>query len=77
MTQAERERAMSSRKDEFPNDMPCAVCGYRWMQHMGLLCPRTPGHYNQVLGTATPPTQGDTTFIPDVDYFKRPDFAVI
>jgi hypothetical protein len=77
VTNTEKERAMLSDKKEFPQDMPCAVCGYRWMQHHGILCPKTPGYFNHVLQTAVPPTMGDTTFIPDVDYYKTPDFDVV
>jgi len=77
MTWQERERAMSVSPKEFPQDLPCAVCRYRWMQHKGLLCPVRPG-YMSVSGIPVPPIFGDTTFIPDVAYLNQnPDFDVM
>ena len=72
-----RERAMAVAKTEYPQDLPCAVCRFRWMQHKGTLCPKTPGYFDHVLQMAFPPTLGDTTFIPDVAYLNQsPDFDV-
>lgn len=77
MTQAEKELAMLVSPKEYPQDLPCAVCGYRWMQHRGSLCPRKPGYYSFVLGRPVAPVLGDTTFIPDVAFLKQPDFDVV
>lgn len=78
LTDAERERAALVSPKEYPQEMPCAVCRFRWMQHRGTLCPKTPGYVSQVTGEAVPPTMGDTTFIPDVAYYSQnPDFDVV
>jgi hypothetical protein len=80
MTEAERERAMLVDRKEYPQDLPCAVCRYRWMQHKGLLCPKVPGHWARTPEgiVPIPPTFGDTTFIPDVAYLNQnPDFDVV
>lgn len=65
---------------EYPHDLPCAVCHFRWMQHKGTLCPKRPGYLTRILGKLIPvaPVFGDTTFIPDVAYLnKNPDFDVV
>jgi hypothetical protein len=72
---AERERAMSANKLEFPQEMPCAVCGFRWMQHKGKLCPARPGYYGPD-GKPVLPVFGDTSFVPDENFYKEPDFDV-
>jgi hypothetical protein len=80
MTEAERERAMLVDRKEYPQDLPCAVCRYRWMQHKGSLCPKVPGHWARTPEgiVPIPPTFGDTTFIPDVAYLNQsPDFDVV
>jgi hypothetical protein len=76
LTDKERELAMLVSRKEFPQDMPCAVCHFRWMQHRGLLCPIRPG-FMSVTGLPVPPVYGDSTFIPDVAYFNQPDFDVV
>lgn len=75
MTPQEKERAMLVSPKEYPEECPCAVCGYRWMQHHGTLCPKRPG-YLHPLGFPVPPSLGDTTFVPDLAFFKEPDFNV-
>jgi hypothetical protein len=77
MNNAEKERAMLVSPKEYPGEMPCAVCGYRWMQHRGSLCPKHPGYFSVILQRPIPPIMGDTTFIPDVAFVKEPDFDVI
>lgn len=81
MKPKEIERAINVSPKEYPQDMPCAVCGYRWMQHMGLLCPSTPGGLRIADGQPVPilPTyQTETTFIPDVSWQNpNPDFDVV
>ena len=43
LTREQREKAMSVSPKEYPQEMPCLICGYRWMQHRGMLCPIRPG----------------------------------
>lgn len=74
---AQRERAMLADPKEFPQEMPCAVCGFRWMQHKGRLCPARPGYLDPLTHQAIPPAMGDTEFIPDADFYKEADFDVI
>lgn len=83
MKYLERERAMLVSKDEYPQNMPCAVCGYRWMQHKGLICPETPGYLfpldmgDRIEMVPVMPTFGNSLFIPDVAFEKEPDFEVV
>lgn len=78
MTPKEIEQAISVSPKEYPPDLPCAVCRFRWMQHKGTLCPRTPGYFDRFLMQAFPPTFADTTFIPDLAYLNQnPDFDVV
>ena len=78
MTSAEKERAILVSPKEYPQDLPCAVCGFRWMQHAGTLCPKRPGYYSYVLDIPVPPIMGDSTFIPDLAYLNvNPDFDVM
>jgi hypothetical protein len=76
MTRQEKEHAILVSRNEYPQDLPCAVCHFRWMQHRGTLCPKRPG-YMSALGVPVPPIMGDTTFIPDLAYLKQPDFDVV
>jgi len=76
MTEKERERAMLVSPKEYPQNLPCAICGFRWMQHHGTLCPKQPGYL--LFGIPRAPIMGDTTFIPDVAYLNQnPDFDVV
>jgi hypothetical protein len=78
MTPAEKERAALVSPKEYPQDLPCAICRFRWMQHQGTLCPIRPGYFDHVLGLPVPPLMGNTTFIPDVAYLNQnPDFDVV
>ena len=80
LTPRELQTAIEANPKEFPNEMPCANCGHRWMQHMGKLCPATPGGFMIIDGEMVPimPVFQETkTFIPDVDYFKTPNFDVV
>lgn len=74
---AERERAMLVSPKTYPQDMPCCVCGFRWMQHKGTLCPARPGYFDPISGLPVPPTFSDTEFLPDVNFFKEADFDAV
>jgi hypothetical protein len=78
ISKEEWSRAIQSDPKEYPQDMPCAVCGNRWMQHLGKLCPTRPGYISE-FGHPVPAlfVDSDTTFIPDTAYYKRPDFDVV
>ena len=76
LTQAERERAMLAPRNLYSNKMPCMVCGFRWMQHKGTLCPSRPGYFSQSLRMPIAPIMGDTEFLPDERFYKEPDFDV-
>ena len=85
----EREKLMLSRKDMFPENCPCAMCGHRWMQHKGEVCPVRVGEMRQTLDGSgnyaggqihliLPEYRGSmTAFVPDEAYYKTPDFAVV
>jgi hypothetical protein len=79
LTDAEILAAISVPATEYPQDMPCMLCHFRWMQHKGTLCPKTPGGFDLKNGRAVLPTwQFYTTFIPDVAYMNPdPDFDVV
>jgi hypothetical protein len=84
MTPAEKERAMLVDRKEYPGEMPCMVCGFRWMQHKGTLCPSRPGYGfpldcgDHIEIIPVPPIWGNTTFIPDLAYYSQnPDFDVV
>lgn len=81
LTRKEIEAAINVSREEYPQNMPCAVCGYRWMQHMGTLCPATPGGFATIDGQPAvimPVFQEETTFLPDVAYYSQnPDFDVV
>jgi hypothetical protein len=84
MSRREKETAMLVPKTEYPQDMPCTVCGYRWMQHKGTLCPQRPGgmipidFVTHIEFIPVEPLWGDTTFLPDVAYYNQnPDFDVV
>jgi hypothetical protein len=84
LTVAEMERAINHDKHTYPNEMPCAICGHRWMQHMGLLCPVRAGGFLNVDGELVPvmPVYGNqqngTLFVPDLAYYNQnPDFDVV
>jgi len=79
LSHAEIEKAISIDPKTYPQDMPCSVCGFRWMQHMGTLCPVRPGYIENASGfpKLVLPVFGNTTFLPDLDYYKTPDFDVV
>lgn len=77
LTPAEREKAMLANPKLYPQNMPCMVCHFRWMQHRGKLCPARPGHYSHALGRAVPPVMGNTEFVPDENFYKTHDFDVV
>jgi hypothetical protein len=84
LSRADRERAMSVARTEYPAEMPCAVCGFRWMQHRGTLCPARPGYLvpidmgDRIEYRPVAPVFGDTTFLPDASYYNQsPDFDVV
>jgi hypothetical protein len=76
LNSAAKERAMLADPKEFPQEMPCAVCHFRWMQHKGRLCPARPGYFDQLTGGPVAPVFGNTEFIPDVNFYKEADFEV-
>lgn len=81
LTPAQIEKAALASPRLYPQDCPCKRCGYRWMQHKGLLCPVTPGRWSAMVGPngkpiAIPPVFGDQTFIPDEEYYRESDFDV-
>ena len=83
LTAPEIAKAVIADPKEFPQEMPCLQCGFMWMQHCGKLCPERPGafalmdfgdHFEYVPVT---PKWGNTTFIPDLEYFNtNPPFEV-
>jgi hypothetical protein len=80
--QAKIEAAANHDKNAYPQEMPCMLCGYRWMQHMGLLCPAKPGGFIPLRDTGElipvmPIFRTDQFFIPDLAYYKEPDFDVV
>lgn len=81
LSRAELEAAINVSPKEYPQNMPCAVCGYRWMQHLGTLCPAKPGGFLVAAGEMVPilPVyQEEMTFLPDVAYYNQnPDFDVV
>jgi len=78
MTDADRERAMLVSPKEYPQDLPCAICHHRWMQHKGTLCPVSPGYIERDGGIKLPVFAGsNSTFVPDLAYLNQsPDFDV-
>jgi hypothetical protein len=72
-------------KATYPQEMPCLVCGYMWMQHRGLLCPLSPGGLVPIETErgkfemfAAMQIFGDSLFVPDLDYYKQnPSFEVV
>jgi hypothetical protein len=82
LSRHEREKALLVPKTEYPQEMPCINCGYRWMQHKGLLCPIRPGFMmplevgDHIEYFPVEPVFGNSTFLPDVAYYKTPDFDV-
>lgn len=81
-SQAEIEAAANYKKDAYPQECPCAICGYRWMQHMGLICPATPGGFIPIRDSGEmipvmPTFNLDSFFIPDMDFYKTPNFDVV
>lgn len=80
MTPQEKTRAMQVSKSEYPEHLPCINCGREWMQHCGTLCPAEHSATLRNIGGMTIPVPwapGDTTFLPDLEYFKTPDFDVV
>jgi hypothetical protein len=81
LTKQEIEKAINVDRNTYPGEMPCIICGHRWMQHMGTLCPHTPGGYiivDGMLAAVKPIFQEETTFLPDMTYYNQnPDFDVV
>jgi hypothetical protein len=82
LTSAAIEKAALTSKLLYPQDMPCMACQRRWMQHRGLLCPIQDGYVSSLRSAdggyiIVPPKFGTDLFIPDEDYYKRPDFEVV
>lgn len=82
LTRAEIEKAALVSPLTYPQDMPCANCKRRWMQHKGLLCPVQDGYWSPVRAAnggfiAVPPKFGTDLFIPDEAYYTPPDFEVV
>lgn len=77
----EREKLFLTNANLYPQEMPCAMCGYRWMQHKGEVCPVKPGGFKQtILGMIpiVPIFSGSkTAFVPDVEFYKEPNFDVV
>lgn len=78
MTEQEKDKARSASKTLYPQEMPCAICGNRWMQHVGEMCPIKPGYLSRLTGLPVPPETGETTFVPDAAFYNQnPDFDVV
>lgn len=77
----EREKLFLTNANLYPQEMPCAMCGHRWMQHRGEVCPVRPGGFKQtVLGMIPimPVFYGSkTAFVPDIEFYKEPNFDVV
>lgn len=78
LSSSQLQHAINVSPKEFPENMPCAVCGFFWMQHMGTLCPARAGYFDPLtMHPVMPVFQNTETFIPDVMYFNQsPDFDV-
>jgi hypothetical protein len=68
----------------YPQELPCANCGFRWRQHLGLCCRvNEGGEISPVRGPKgerivdLPNFYRNRFFIPDWDYFQEPDFDVV
>jgi hypothetical protein len=76
-------KAASVKSTEYPQDLPCVVCKNRWMQHKGTLCPAQVGGILMIEGQPVcvearfPLPENATTFIPDLEFLKQPDFDVV
>ena len=80
MTPQEKQKAMQVSPKEYPEHLPCMNCGREWMQHKGTLCPHPDSATFRNVGGISMPVPyvpGDTTFLPDLDYFKSPNFEVV
>jgi hypothetical protein len=64
LSPSQLEHAINVDPKEYPENMPCAMCGYMWMQHYGTLCPARPGYLELTTGKAVMPI------------FQNPDFDV-
>jgi len=67
----------------YPQDCPCANCGFRWREHLGLCCRvNKGGDVSPLRGpkgeriVSLPNFYRNRFFIPDWDYFKEPNFDV-
>lgn len=56
-TERELEKAEEVRRDTYPPNTLCAVCGDIWMRHKGARCPANPCKYEI-------PIPGKTIFLP-------------
>lgn len=78
---AEREKLFLENANLYPQDMPCAMCGYRWMQHKGEVCPVKPGGLKKTILGLTPVVPvflgSKTAFVPDYEFYKEPNFDVV
>ena len=82
LTPAELDTLSQVSPRKFPQMMPCLTCGNVWMTHKGMLCPEQVGHISDLKGPngghiIITPKIGTNVFVPDEDYYKRPDFEVI
>lgn len=85
LNQKEREAFAAVDRNTYPQDMPCAVCGARWMQHKGMLCSSSPGGvFFLDMGTYIEPIpiaprfEGESFFVPDLAWQNQnPDFDVV
>lgn len=83
MKHADYIKAASTPRTEYPQELPCMVCGNRWMQHKGTLCPAQVGGILMIEGHPAvvearfPLPENATTFIPDLDFLKQPNFDVV
>jgi len=52
-TVTEFKKALVFDPEAFPFDWPCAVCGFIWMEHCGLICPKCSicGHHARTHST--------------------------
>jgi hypothetical protein len=78
LTPALLAKAKTHPRDAFPQHMPCVVCGFEWMAHLGLLCPSQEGEIHPLSGPnggfiiALPEFDGVNLFVPDENWDKEP-----
>lgn len=77
----EREKLFLTNPNLYPQEMPCAMCGKRWMQHKGEVCPIRIGELKETrLGMLLimPLYHGSkTAFVADVEFYKESNFDVV